>query len=111
MGGPCPREPTSLRKEKEMTDITKPTMEIDFRGERFKVSKAAFRSMKVQKKMALMEEDLKGAFEAMDAILCGGLDDALDRIPEADGTVSEYGASAEAFGALFEKIGEQLGKN
>lgn len=75
---------------------------VEFRGEMFDVNKAALHSMKVQKAMLLVTTNQAAAFDAMDKICCGNLDDYLDRIPEEDGKLSEFGASDEALGAFLE---------
>lgn len=83
-------------------------VEIDFRDEKFKVNALAFKSMRVQKNLALMEKNPVNAFEALDVVLCGDLDGVLMRIPEKDGEVSEFGASDEAFTAFLEALALQL---
>lgn len=88
--------------------VNKNIVEVVFRGEKFDVNKAAFGSMKVQKDLALMEKNPANAFEALDVVLCGTLDDALSRIPEEDGEVSEFGASADAFAAFLEVLAVEL---
>lgn len=86
--------------------------EIEFRGEKFAVDLAALKSIKVQRALACMDQDAKRGYWAIDKILCGDLDGALDRIPEADGTVSELGASDDAFAAFLELVaGELTAKN
>ena len=72
---------------------------IDFRGEEFRIDCAAVKSVKVQRALAGITEDANRGYWAIDKILCGNLDDALDRIPEEDGTVSDLGASDDAFAA------------
>lgn len=87
---------------------SKNVVEIDFRDEKFKVNALAFKSMKVQKDLALMEKNPGNAFEALDIVLCGDLDGVLMRIPEENGEVAEYGASDEAFTAFLEALALQL---
>lgn len=83
-------------------------VEVVFRNEKFEVNPEAFKSMKVQKDLALMEKNPANAFEALDIVLCGGFDDALMRIPEENGEVSEFGASADAFAAFLEVLAVEL---
>ncbi len=86
--------------------------EIEFRGIKVKIDLRAAKSIKVQRALALMDEDAKRGYWAIDKMLCGDLDGVLDRIPEADGTVSELGASDDAFSALLEMVaGEIKAKN
>lgn len=80
---------------------------IDFRGEKFRIDCAAVKSVKVQRALAGMTEDANRGYWAIDKILCGNLDDALDRIPEEDGTVSDLGASEDAFAAFLEYVAEE----
>lgn len=75
---------------------------VEFRGGTYDINKAALHSMKVQKAMLLANVNQAAAFDAMDKICCGKLDEYLDRIPEEDGTVGEFGASDEALGAFLE---------
>ncbi len=83
-------------------------VEVAFRGEKFEVNAAAFKSMKIQKDLALMERNPGNAFEALDVVLCGKLDDALMRIPEDDGEVAELGASSDAFAEFLAHVTEQV---
>lgn len=82
--------------------------EIEFRGENFAVDAAAMKSMKVQRALALMDKDAQRGYWALDKLFCGDLDGVLDRVPEADGTVSELGASDDAFAALLEVVVAEL---
>ena len=61
----------------------------------------------VQRALAGITEDANRGYWAIDKILCGNLDDALDRIPEEDGTVSDLGASEDAFAAFLEHVAEE----
>ncbi len=82
--------------------------EIEFRGVKVKINLMAAKSMKVQRALALMDKDVQRGYWALDKMLCDGLDDVLDRIPEEDGTVSELGASDDAFAAFLEVVAKEL---
>lgn len=81
---------------------------VEYKGARYEVSRSALLSMKVNRAMVNAEKDIKAAYAAMDAICRGNLDRYLDTLPEADGTVNPYGASAEAFNQFLEAAAEQV---
>lgn len=83
------------------------TVAVNYMGGTYEVCKPALLSMKYQRKLANASRDLAGAFDAMDVILCGRLDEYVEGIPEPDGTVSGYGASIEAMNAFFDAASEQ----
>lgn len=81
-------------------------MSIEFRGGSYEINKAALHSMKVQKAMLLADKDQAAAFDAMDKICCGKLDEYLDRMPEEDGELGEFGASDAAVAAFMAAAAE-----
>ena len=93
-----------MANTKKHSDSTKT---IDFRGEKFRIDCAALKSVKVQRALAGMNENANRGYWAIDKILCGNLDDALDRIPEEDGSVSDLGASEDAFAAFLEYVAKE----
>ena len=84
---------------------------IEFRGAEFEVSAKAMYSMRVQKAMAMADEDMKGFLHALDLVCCGNLDGYIDRIPGEDGEVCEYGASVDDMRAFLDAAADRLGKN
>ncbi len=84
---------------------------VEFRAARFEVSPAAVYSMRVQKAMAMSDEDPKGFMRALDLVCCGKLDEYIERMPGEDGEVSAYGASIEDMWAFLNAVSEKLGKN
>lgn len=90
-------------------------VEVEFRGERFEVSKTAYLSARVQKGLALAGDpdpsSQKAAFRAIDALCCGHADEYMERIPEEDGSVGPYGCSTDAFNEFMSAAGEAISKN
>lgn len=84
---------------------------VEFRGGTYEVSVKAMRSMRVQKAMAMPDDDQPAFWRALDAICNGHLDDYIDNMPDEDGNVSEYGASVEDMMAFFQTATEAFGKN
>lgn len=84
---------------------------VEFRGVKLDVSPAAVYSMRVQKAMAMSDEDPKGFMRALDMVCCGNLDEYIGIIPGEDGEVSAYGASIEDMWAFLSTVSEKLGKN
>lgn len=84
---------------------------VEFRGGTYEVSVKAMHSMRVQKAMAMPDEDQAAFWRAMDAICNGKLDEYIDRMPDENGEVSEYGASVEDMMAFFEAAAGAFGKN
>ena len=88
---------------------------FDFRGAEFEASRTAFLSARVQRGLAVAGDmapaSQRMAYEAMDAVCCGRLDEYMGRIPEEDGALGPYGCSNEAFGAFMAAAGEAISKN
>lgn len=84
------------------------TETFDYKGKTYTVDRDAINSIKVQRAMANAQKDLAAAFDAMDAICCGKLDEYAQTIPEKDGTMGEYGASIEAMGDFFNAAAEEI---
>lgn len=84
---------------------------VEFRGVKLDVSPAAVYSMRVQKAMAMSDEDPKGFMRALDMVCCGRLDEYIGIIPGEDGEVGAYGASIEDMWAFLSAVSEKLGKN
>lgn len=82
---------------------------VDFRGEKFDVNRAALLSMKVQSAMTRGDEDPKAMYKAIDLICCGKSAEYFDRMPEEDGTVSEFGATAETFAEFIQAATKEVG--
>lgn len=82
-------------------------LEVEYKGGVFEVDREAAVSMALQRKLANYDRDPAAAFDAMDAILCGHLDDYIQRIPEADGAIGRYGASMTAMIDFLNAVSEQ----
>jgi predicted RNase H-like nuclease len=83
------------------------TVEVEYKGRTYEVCKPAIMSVKSQRAMANASRDLAAAFDAMDAMCCGRLDEYADTVPEEDGTVLPYGASTGAMVAFLNAAAEQ----
>lgn len=81
---------------------------VTYQGEQYQIDTDAIKSIRIQRAMANAQKDLAGAFDAMDAICCGKLDEYSKTIPEKDGQVAEYGTSIEAMGDFFNAAAEQV---
>lgn len=88
--------------KKEMQIVT-----VNYMGREYEVDSDALRSVKLNRAFANAGKDLARAYEAMDAMCCGHLDDYADTIPEEDGTVLAYGASFAALNAFLGAAAEQ----
>lgn len=84
---------------------------VEFRGGTYEVSVKALHSMRVQKAMAMPDDDQPAFWRALDAICNGHLDEYIDNMPDKNGNVSEYGASVEDMMAFFQAASEAFGKN
>lgn len=82
---------------------------VHYMGCDYEIDADAVRAVRIQRAMANADRDAAAAFDAMDAVMCGKLDEACMTIPEEDGEVGEYGASTAALGAFFSEAGEQIG--
>lgn len=88
---------------------------FEFRGVEFEVSRTAYLSARVQRGLAVAGDmapaSQRMAYDAMDAVCCGLLNEYMGIIPEEDGTLGPYGCSNEAFGAFMAAAGEAISKN
>lgn len=98
-----------------MSGATDDRVTFEFRGAEFEASRTAFLSARVQRGLAVAGDmapaSQRMAYDAMDAVCCGRLDEYMGRIPEEDGTLGLYGCSNEAFAAFMAAAGEAVSKN
>lgn len=81
---------------------------VRYMGADYEVDREALMSMRCQRALANADRDQAASFDAMDAILCGKLDEYVMAIPEADGEVAPHGASMAAMAAFFNAVYEQV---
>lgn len=81
---------------------------VSYMGRDYEVCRPAIVSLRVQRAMANAGRDLAAAFDAMDEVCCGRLDEYASTIPEKDGEVSSHGASTEAVIAFVNAAAEQV---
>lgn len=86
---------------------------FEFRGQTFEASRSAYLSPRVQRGLAYGSDPGRQseAWRAIDAVCMGRTDEYMSRIPEEDGTVGEYGCSAEAWAEFSRAMGEAISKN
>lgn len=96
-------------KEKAKAVSEEPeTVTVHYMGGDYEVDKTALLSMRYQRMLASgAKGDMAAMFDAMDAIMCGRLDEYAGSIPEEDGSRCAYGASMDAMGAFLAAATEQ----
>lgn len=89
------------------------TVEFEFRGGFYEVSRTAYLSARIQRAMQLASDPAHQgeAWDAIDALCCGRSDEYMGRIPEEGGEVGPYGCSNDAFAAFMTAAGEAIAKN
>jgi predicted RNase H-like nuclease len=81
---------------------------IEYAGASYEVDADAIKSVKIQRLMANADTDLKRAYDAIDAVCCGKLDDYLETIPEPDGSKNPWGASQSALNEFLGAAAQQV---
>lgn len=74
---------------------------MEFRGVKVTINENALASFKVQKAIAQMQTNAGKAFDALDLVFNGKLDEIIDTIPDENGKSYEYGAPADVIAELI----------
>jgi hypothetical protein len=77
------------------------TRKIKFRNIDVEINDEALASFKVQKAIAQMQTNIGRAFDALDLVFGGKLDELIDTIPDENGKPYKYGAPADVIADLI----------